>query len=142
MGRGRYKMISTPEILLQWWDEYKAHVDANPDYIQEATGKGVMTREVKKPYLRQGFEAWCFRNKCLDIHHYLDQSDESYVEFRGVVSCMRKEWEDDQIGGTMTGRYKAPNLTARLNGLVDKTDAKTEGITKITIERVTKNTDQ
>lgn len=135
-------MISTPEILLQWWDEYKAHVDANPDYIQEATGKGVMTREVKKPYLRQGFEAWCFRNKGLDIHHYLDQSDESYVEFRGVVSCMRKEWEDDQIGGTMTGRYKAPNLTARLNGLVDKTDAKTEGITKITIERVTKNTDQ
>ncbi len=55
---------------------------------------------------------------------------------------MRKEWEDDQIGGTMTGRYKAPNLTARLNGLVDKTDAKTEGITKITSERVTKNTDQ
>lgn len=142
MGRGRYKMISTPEILLQWWDEYKAHVDANPDYIQEATGKGVMTREVKKPYLRQGFEAWCFRNKGLDIHHYLDQSDESYVEFRGVVSCMRKEWEDDQIGGTMTGRYKAPNLTARLNGLVEKTDTKTEGIQKITIERVSKNTDQ
>lgn len=139
---GRYKLIESPEILLQWWDEYKAHVDANPDYIQEATGKGVMTREVKKPYLRQGFEAWCFRNKGLDVHHYLDQSDDSYAEFRGVVSCMRKEWEEDQIGGTMTGRYKAPNLTARLNGLVDKTDAKTEGIQKITIERVTKNTDQ
>lgn len=142
MGQGRYKMISSPEILLQWWDEYKAHVDANPDFIQEATGKGVMTREVKKPYLRQGFEAWCFRNKGLDVHHYLDQSDDSYAEFRGVVSCMRKEWEDDQIGGTMTGRYKAPNLTARLNGLVDKTDAKTDGIQKITIERITKNTDQ
>lgn len=135
-------MISSPEILLQWWDEYKAHVDANPDYIQEATGKGIMTREVKKPYLRQGFEAWCFRNKALDVHHYLDQSDESYDSFRGVVSCMRKEWEDDQIGGTMTGRYKAPNLTARLNGLVEKTDSKLDGIQKIVIERVSKNTDQ
>ena len=142
MGQGRYKMISTPEISLQWWDEYKAHVDANPDYIQEATGKGVMTREVKKPYLRQGFEAWCFRNKSLLVHQYIDNYDNAYEDFLGVVSCMRKEWEDDQIGGTMTGRYKAPNLTARLNGLVDKTDAKTEGITKITIERVTKNTDQ
>jgi hypothetical protein len=76
------------------------------------------------------------------VHQYIDNYDNAYEDFLGVVSCMRKEWEDDQIGGTMTGRYKAPNLTARLNGLVDKTDAKTEGITKITIERVTKNTDQ
>jgi hypothetical protein len=139
MGRGRYKMIGSPEILLQWWDEYKANVDANPDRIEEATGKGVMVRKVKKPYLRQGFEAWCFRNKKLIIHQYIDNYDNKYVEFMGVVTCMRKEWEDDQIGGTMTGRYKAPNLTARLNGITDNQNTKTEGIQKITIERISQD---
>lgn len=54
---------------------------------------------------------------------------------------MRKEWEDDQIGGTMTGRYKAPNLTARLNGITDNQNTKTEGIQKITIERVSQDKD-
>jgi hypothetical protein len=38
----------------------------------------------------------------------------------------------------MTGRYKAPNLTARLNNLTEKTDITTNGqsINKISVEIV------
>jgi hypothetical protein len=67
------------------------------------------------------------------------EAKNKYVEFMGVVTCMRKELEDDQIGGTMTGRYKAPNLTARLNGITDNQNTKTEGIQKITIERISQD---
>jgi hypothetical protein len=39
----------------------------------------------------------------------------------------------------MAGIYN-PSITQRLNNLVEKTDTKTEGIQKITIERVSQNT--
>lgn len=113
------KKIGSPDILLEWWNEYKKSVDEDLEHIEEVTAKGVMTRTVKKPYLRQGFEAWCFRHKGLIIHQYIDNYNNTYEEFLGVVTCMRKEWENDQIVGTLTGRYKAPNLVARLNGLTE-----------------------
>jgi hypothetical protein len=47
---------------------------------------------------------------------------------------MRREWEEDQIEGTLTGRYKAPNLVARLNNLVEKTENKHE-VSEIKITR-------
>jgi hypothetical protein len=40
---------------------------------------------------------------------------------------MRDEWEENQVSGTLTGKFKAPNLTARMNGLTEKTDVTTGG---------------
>lgn len=117
---GKHKNIATPERLLEMWDEYKTEVDKDPEKIQRATNKGVQDEMVKKPYLRQGFEAFVFRKYGFNVHQYIDNWENNYEEYLGVVTCMRKEWEDDQITGTLTGRYKAPNLVARLNGLVDK----------------------
>jgi hypothetical protein len=123
----KHKYLSTPEDLLQLWDEYKAEVDANPDVIDKATPKGVMQELVKKPYTRQGFEAYVYRKRGHHVSQYLDNNDKAYNEYLGVVTCIRREWEADQISGTMTGKYKAPNLTARLNGLTDKQDVTTNG---------------
>jgi|15BtaG_2_1085339.scaffolds.fasta_scaffold02085_9 hypothetical protein len=119
---GRHKNI-TPKEFLALWDEYKTTIDSNPDQIQKATNKGVQTEAVKKPYLRQGFEAYVYRKRGFHIHQYIDNYQDAYADFLGVVTCARKEWEDDQIGGTMTGRYKAQNLTARINGLTDKSES-------------------
>jgi hypothetical protein len=134
----KHKYIETPEKLLAMWDEYKAYVDSNPDKIEKATNNGVQTESVKQPYLRQGFEAFVFRKYGFNVCQYLDNQDGAYEGYLGVITCMRREWEADQIGGTLTGRYKAPNLTARLTGLVDKkeTDAtvKIEGISGMEIK--------
>lgn len=138
----KQKYIKNPEELLTLWDEYKAEIDSNPDRQDIATGKGVFTINVKRPYQRKGFERFVYRRLGFHVHQYIDNYNNSYESYLGVVTCMRSEWEEDQIEGTLTGRYKAPNLVARLNGLVEKTDTKTEGIQKITIERITKNTDQ
>jgi hypothetical protein len=113
------KKIESPERLLEMWDEYKKYVDEHPDHIQKATGKGIETEIIKSPYLRQGFESFVYRKYTFCVHQYIDNWKGAYDKFLGVVTCMRKEWEADQIGGTMTGRYKAPNLVARLNGISD-----------------------
>jgi hypothetical protein len=51
---------------------------------------------------------------------------------------MRNEWESDQIDGSLTGRYKSPNLVARLNGLKEQSEteinAKIETITGMEIK--------
>ena len=115
------KYIKTPEELLALWDEYKASVDKDLDLIDKATSKGdVVQEKVRKPYLKQGFEAFAFRKLGFGIGQYLDNQDGAYQDYLDVITCIRREWENDQISGTMSGRYKAPNLTARLNGLVDK----------------------
>jgi len=118
---GKHKYIKTPKELLDLWDEYKSSVKT--DLIEQATSKGdVVSLSVREPYLRSGFEAFVFRKLDFGISQYLDNQDNAYTEYLGVITCIRKEWETDQIGGTMTGRYKAPNLTARLNNLTDRVE--------------------
>jgi hypothetical protein len=142
---GKHKYIETPEKLLSMWDEYKTHVDSTPDKIEQATPKGdIVSLKVKKPYLRSGFEAFVFRVYGFNVHQYLDNNDGLYDEYMRVVMCIKKEWESDQISGTMTGRYKAPNLTARLNNLTEKTDITTNGqsINKISVEIILPNNEE
>jgi len=86
MGVGRPRNIESPELMLELWEQYKAHVDANPDVIQEVTVKGVMEREVRRPYLRQGFEAFCFRNGYGNIYQYFDNVGDRYKEYLGVAA--------------------------------------------------------
>ena len=128
MGAGHPRNFETPEILLSVWDDYKKEVDSDLEVEVVVTGKGdLVERKIKKPYLRSGFEAYCFRvYRCL-VAQYIDNNAGLYEEYIGVVTCMRKEWETDQVTGTMTGRYKSPNLTARLNGIKDATDVTTNG---------------
>jgi hypothetical protein len=130
------KYIDTPENFLALWDEYKEHIDSNPDSQQVATARGVQVIKTKKPYLRKGFESFVYRRYGFHIHQYIDNYQGAYDSYLGVVTCIRGEWEEDQIEGTLTGRYKAPNLVARLNNLVEKTENKHEvSEIKITHER-------
>jgi hypothetical protein len=65
-----------------------------------------------------------FENYGFHIHQYIDDAEDVYAEFLGVVTHIRNQWQSDQIEGTLTGRYKAPNLVARLNGIADNNNSK------------------
>jgi hypothetical protein len=115
------KYIKDPNTLLELWEEYKKTVGF--DEIEQATAKGeIVTLKVKNPYLRSGFEAFAFRKLGHGIDQYLDNQLGNYSDYLGVVTCIRREWETDQVSGTMTGKYKAQTLTARLNGIKDSVD--------------------
>ena len=122
----KHKYIETPEELLSLWDQYKEQVGV--ETIEQATPKGdIVTLRIRKPLLRSGFEAFVFRLKGFNVCQYLDNQDKAYTEYLGVITCIRKEWETDQVSGTLTGKYKAPNLTARLNGIKEGTDITSQG---------------
>jgi hypothetical protein len=116
-AKGQSKYI-TPKELSELWEGFKGTIGY--DLIEVATGKGVQTIKVKKPLLRQEFEAYVYRVKGHHVHQYIDNYKGDYDEYLGIVTHMRNEWQSDQISGTLTGRYKSPNLVARINGLTDK----------------------
>jgi len=127
----------TPEEFKDIWEEYKRSVDETPDTQEVATGKGVFKVKIRKPYLRQGFESYVYRTRGFHIHQYIDNWKGAYDDFLGVVTYARKDWESDQIEGSLTGRYKAPNLVARLNGIVDKKEIKTEAVEQYDLSKLT-----
>jgi hypothetical protein len=142
---GRYKLIESPEKMWQLFCDYKAKAKASPILVQDYVGKdGIeVRRERERPLTMEGFE--CFVMDSTDINYpdlteYFTGKNESYKDFFPTCSRIRREIRQDQISGGMAGIYN-PSITQRLNNLVEKTDTKTEGIQKITIERVSQNTD-
>lgn len=125
------KIIKDPNSLLQWWDEYKATIDKSPDIQQVATIKGSVEMKVKKPYLYAGFVSYVYRKYGIYIRQYIYNEGGRYGDFVEVATCIRSEWEADQIEGSLTGRYKAANLVARLNGIQDKTQTEHSGEIKL-----------
>lgn len=129
----KQKYIDTPNNLLKLWKEYLADLDSKLDIQEIATGKGIQTLGVKRPRLRKGFEAFVYNKYFFHTHQYIDNDGGAYDAYLGVVTHMRNEWESDQIEGTLTGRYKSPNLVARLNNIVENTVNKHE-VTEIRIK--------
>lgn len=138
-------MIESPEKMWQLFVAYKENAKSKPILVQDFVGKDgqEVRRERERPLTMEGFECFVMDKTDIsypDLSHYFSSNNESYKDFFAVCSRIRREIRQDQISGGMAGIYN-PSITQRLNGLVEKTDAKTEGIQKITIERVTKNTD-
>lgn len=117
------KYIETPEKLYELFEAYKAN--RKPREIQKATATGVKSEWHTPPLTMEGFEIYCFQNHS-DVHHYFDNTDNRYSEYRTICSNIKKEIRNDQIEGGMVGQYN-PSITQRLNGLTEKTDVTTNG---------------
>lgn len=146
MPQGRHKLIESPEKMWELFSAYKESAKSKPILVQDFVGKDgqEVKRERERPLTMEGFECFVMDNTDItypDLCHYFSNTNESYKDYFAICSRIRREIRQDQISGGMAGIYN-PSITQRLNGLVEKTDAKTEGIQKITIERITKNTDQ
>jgi len=123
----KHKYIETPDDLQRMWDEYKAQlpVDMLP-VLSTKTGE-VMYLPTQKPPTRWGFEAFVWSKYRHGVKQYLDNQDKAYNEYLGVVTYIKNDWTDEHVTGTMTGKYKAPNLTARVTGVNDNVDVTTNG---------------
>lgn len=66
----------------------------------------------------EGFEVYCFQNYS-DVHHYFDNTDGRYEDYRTICSHIKKVIRQDQIEGGMVGQYN-PSITQRLNGLKEQ----------------------
>jgi hypothetical protein len=131
----RVKLIETPEKLMQIFEEYKAYTLANPrtKYVLSQKTAEMVAEPLRVPLTNEGFEIFCYKNYS-DVHHYMDNTEGRYSEYRTVCSHIKKEIRNDQITGGMVGQFN-PSITQRLNALKEQTDVTSdnEKINAITV---------
>jgi len=118
----KHKYIATPDLLWDLFTEYREQVKSNPRKKIEYVGKDGLRVEtpIERPLSLDGF--YCFGyDKGVTLHHYFENPDGAYDEYRGITTRIRKEVRAEQVDGAMVGQYNS-NLTARLNGLTDKSE--------------------
>lgn len=132
---GNHKYIATPEIMWEWFEKYKADLEANPRIRVDYVGKDGDRVEtpLRRPLTIEGFKNYCADHVGI-IHHYWINYEGAYTEFLPIISRIKEVIRQEQLEGGMVGQYNS-NLTARLNSLTEKTENKHEvqGPVKITM---------
>jgi hypothetical protein len=128
---GKRKYIETPELMWDLFLQYKAYVKSNPIIVKDWVGKDAtdVYREKEKPITMVGFECYVCENTNIsypDLTAYFENKDNKYDNYFPITSRIKAEIKNDQINGGMTMIY-SQNLTARLNGLVDKKETELKG---------------
>lgn len=121
------KAIATPELMFQYFNDYRTATKANP--ITKNDFKGGFATEVtlklERPLTMEGFENYCFEKGIInDLGDYFSNKQGNYSAYSTICSHIRRIIRSDQIEGGMAGIYN-PSITQRLNGLVDKQQIET-----------------
>ena len=125
---GRYKLIETPEKMLEMFDDYKTFVKSNPRYKHQLCQRTAeMVKEpLEVPLTMEGFEVYCFEKFNITIENYFKNQNGSYDDYYTICTHIKKIIRQDQISGGMVGQYN-PSITQRLNGLVEKSQVENDG---------------
>lgn len=118
---GAPKKIPTPELMMQYFLEYKSKVKKNPILVKDWVGKDaeMVMREKERPLTMFGFENYLDDAGIItDVTDYFENKDGRYSAFVRICSRIRREIKEDQISGGMAGIFN-PSITQRLNGLAE-----------------------
>lgn len=122
--QGRPKNIESPELLWEYFEDYKFSIKNTPLQVEDYVGKDAkrVLREKEKPLTFIGFQNYLDdRGIISDVTDYFENKEERYTDFVRICSRIKRNIKEDQIIGGMAGIYN-PSITQRLNGLVDKTE--------------------
>jgi hypothetical protein len=117
---GKRKYIETPEKMWELFVAYRDEVKGSPRRKVEYVGRNGERVEtpIERPLSMDGFFCFGYDNK-ITLHHYFDNPEGAYDDYRGITTRIRQSVRAEQIDGAMVNAYNS-NLTARLNGLTDK----------------------
>jgi hypothetical protein len=118
------KYIETPEKMWELFEAYRKEVKSNPRIVYEFHGRDGEERQkpLERPLTIEGFKVYCYECEC-DVQAYFNNRDGAYEDYSPIITRIRETVRHDQIEGGVVGQYNS-NLTARLNGLTEKTETK------------------
>ena len=118
------KYIETPEKMWELFEAYRKEVKSNPRIVYEFHGRDGEERQkpLERPLTMEGFKVYCWDNVG-DITAYWVNRDDAYSDYSTIITRIKETIRQDQIEGGVVGQYNS-NLTARLNGLTEKTETK------------------
>ena len=128
-GIGNPKAIEAPEILWDYFVQYRQWVKDNPIEIEDYVGKDAerVMRQKPRPLTIEGFENHCHREfGIVTLQQYFENREERYTNYVSICRTIRMEIRQNQIEGGMAGIFN-PSITQRLNNLKEATDITTNG---------------
>ncbi|AMR34169.1 hypothetical protein A0256_23310 [Mucilaginibacter sp. PAMC 26640] len=119
---GREKLFASPKLLMEAVEEYLTYVDDSPWMNKEAIKGGEFAGQIisiptARPYTLTGLYLYLGCNK----HYFNDFKKNCSQDFSEVITRAEEIILTQQVEGAMVGAFNA-NLTARLNGISEKTE--------------------
>lgn len=126
---GRDKLFESPELLMEAVEEYLTYVDESPWMNKEAIKGGEFAGQIisiptARPYTLTGL---CLYLNC-DTSYFRKFKTTCSEDFFTVITRIEEIILTQQIEGALVGAFN-PNLTARINGITEKSES------KVTIEQ-------
>lgn len=122
---GKPKYIESPEKLWELFQRYKESLRTDTWKKIEYVGRDGDEKHtpVIMPMTIDGFKTFCSYeiDDHVTIQHYWNNTDNAYDNYRTIVARIKEEIRSQQITGALTGFFN-PNLTARINGITEKTE--------------------
>jgi hypothetical protein len=127
----KQKAIQDPQTLWEYFIEYRQWCQDNPRVVYEFHGRDGEERikPLKRPLTHEGYKCFVWEHKGHDINAYYYNINDEYNEYLSIITRIKETIRHDQIEGGMVGQYNS-NLTARLNGLTEKTENKNTNVNK------------
>lgn len=126
------KNIETPELLWQYWVDYKKWCQENPYKEKEITtgGKNGDTTKIRyreRPPVFEGFEMHLREEGIInDLGDYESNKGGRYTEYATIIKAIKKDRNNHLKSGALSGIYKE-NMAARITGVTDKKEHKHSG---------------
>lgn len=121
----KHKYIETPEKMYELFTDYKDFVKTNPIKVQDFVGKDAeeVYRKKERPLTMIGFLNYLdYEGIISDATDYFENKEDRYSDYVRICSRIKREIQEDQIGGGMVGIYN-PSITQRLNNLTEKIES-------------------
>lgn len=116
------KAFEIPAEIWEYFQDYVAHVKANPIKVEDYVGKDakLVDRKHYKPLTWSGFEAYlCVEVGIInDLDDYRYNTEGRYTEYKGIIRTIGKIMFDNKFSGAAVGIYQH-NIIARELGLAD-----------------------
>lgn len=136
------RIFKTPQDLYDCFLKYVAFVKAdalNWPKVQYVGKNGERVEDYPVlPLLRSGFTSWAYKNGYGTIHQYLENKDGYYAEFVETSAQILDEIRTQQVTGGLLKHFDT-SLTARLNGLVEKTEVVQKGKVRVSWKKELKD---
>jgi len=129
-GAGRELSISTPELMWDLFLQYVLWTRKETFQVFVGFSKGSKQFVAKpRPLIWIGFEAWLGNNGYTSnlTNYERGPNKETVANFKPTIEKIKKTCSEYCISGAMNGVLNA-NLTARLEGLTEKSEVKVDDV--------------
>jgi len=129
------RKLKTAEELMELWNEYKQwrkNQGRSVPALNPRSGEVVYIIHYL-PLTIDSFIVWTVNEKGWGVgtmDNYIENKDDLYEDFGGVVTHIRKEAKQDRFDGASVGQFKE-GLISRLDGYADKQEHEIKGEPRI-----------